>query len=162
AWPALVVHSDTRAVVVGPDRVLLEHALSPQVRSNWWGPRIRYVDGDLCVRWWGDKGHTAYWASRPEETFTPEDPDAGYPPAPPPAHPAGGRASGGRLVHAGDTTFPRTRSVVTDGTSWWTAGEVDNRPAWLEYDPPTGATGRASLPAFFADAVGDGGRLDVP
>ncbi|MDI2126918.1 hypothetical protein [Yinghuangia seranimata] len=163
AWPALVLASGGKAVVIGPDGVLLEHDLRlPSGLDSWVRPKFRYVDGDLLVMWW-DEEQKGYWSSRPAEVFTVggDTPgrwggeSGGVMSLP---FPGGGRVSGGRVLHAGDTALPGREHVIGDGANYWVLHWRDVL-TWHEYDPATGTRGRASLPAPFAAAVADGGRL---
>ncbi|WP_411573443.1 hypothetical protein [Streptomyces fradiae] len=164
AWPALIVARGDKAVVVGPGGVLLEHDLRiPGGMDRWRRPDLRYVDGELLVMWWRDGKRHAYWSARPSEVFTPGGDPRGWwygaveiPSLP---LPGGGRASGGRALHAGDTDVPASRRVLGDGTAYWRLGRQNQRHVWLEYDPASGAHGRASLPAFLRTGVRDGARL---
>ncbi|MEV7119341.1 hypothetical protein [Kitasatospora griseola] len=153
AWPALILARRNKAVVVGPDGILLEHDLRcPADLPRWNSPRLRYVDGELLVAWREDSGIRAYWSGRPDQVFTPtgEPVDVGYYGP----HniswtslplPGGGRATGGRVLHAGDTALPAERPVLGDGVGHW----AYRRGALVEYDPLTGSHGRASVPPLF-------------
>ncbi|MFE6186399.1 hypothetical protein ACFQ6U_18450 [Streptomyces sp. NPDC056465] len=166
AWPALVLNTFERAVVVGPDGVLLEHTLRlPAGVDQWRTPAFRYVDGELLVIWWEDGKQRGYWSHRPAEVFTvggeqiprwggsgPSD-EVCLP------LPGGGRATGGKALHAGDTTLPPQRAVLSDGTGHWRDGHQGTQRVWLEYDPVSGTHGRASLPAFLRSGVREGTRL---
>ncbi|MFJ6072148.1 hypothetical protein ACIQFU_15105 [Streptomyces sp. NPDC093065] len=166
AWPCLVLSRGHKAVVVGPDRILLEHDLRlPDDLDRWQRPRFRYVDGELLVVWWQDGKQRGYWSTRPSEvlTFTGEQiahrwhsDDTVAPSIP---LPGGGRATGGPALHAGDTVLPASRPVIGDGTSYWRQGRQGRRQVWLEYDPATGAHGRASLPALLRSGISDGATL---
>ncbi|MEV5874683.1 hypothetical protein AB0L75_10705 [Streptomyces sp. NPDC052101] len=160
AWPALVLCRGRKAVVVGPDRILLDHDLRlPHDLDRWQRPRFRYVDGELLVMWRHGSKQFGYWSARPaevfelggeqlpswwsgQETVVPSIPLAG-----------GGRATGGRTLHAGDTDLPTCRAVIGDGTTLWRQGRQGRQTVWLEYDPVTGTHGRASLPALLGSAV---------
>ncbi|MFF7246704.1 hypothetical protein ACFZBU_22670 [Embleya sp. NPDC008237] len=165
AWPALVLSTDKRAIVVGPEGILLEHELRlPKERTTWHRPSLRYVDGQLLVAWYNKEYEwEAYWSGRPNETFmlTGESPNAGSDANPllSLALPDGGRTTGARPLYAGDTKLPPRRGVLTDGTTHWSLDFDRSERKWTEYDPATGTHGRASLPAPFAAAVADGGSL---
>ncbi|GAA3368168.1 hypothetical protein GCM10020367_05420 [Streptomyces sannanensis] len=166
AWPALILNTLERAVVVGPEGVLLRHTLRlPVTVDHWRTPGFRYVDGELLVIWWEDGKQRGYWSHRPAEVFTvggeqiprwggsgPSD-DVCLP------LPGGGRATGGKALHAGDTSVPPQRAVLADGTGLWREGHQGTQRVWLEYDPVSGTHGRASLPAFLRSGVQDGTRL---
>jgi len=166
AWPALVLNTLERAVVIGPEGVLLRHTLRlPATVDRWRTPAFRYVDGELLVIWWEDGKQRGYWSHRPAEVFTvggeqtprwggsgPSD-EVCLP------LPSGGRATGGKALHAGDTSLPPQRAVISDGTGHWREGHQGTQRVWLEYDPVGGTHGRASLPAFLRSGVQDGTRL---
>ncbi|GAB2925730.1 hypothetical protein [Streptomyces mayteni] len=163
AWPALIVGTATRAVVVGQEGVLLEHELRIPDQLHWQQPDFRYVDGQLLVTWWHGGEQRAYWSARPDEVFRLGGARAGGWHRPNTAVtlalPGGGRATGTRPLHAGDTALPEERAVLGDGTGHWSLGTHDRLHSWREYDPTTGAEGRASLPAFLAGALTDDARL---
>ncbi|MCX4713218.1 hypothetical protein PV689_31780 [Streptomyces sp. ATCC51928] len=166
AWPALILSTQERAVVVGPEGVLLRHTLRlPPSTDQWRTPAFRFVDGELLVIWWEDGKQRGYWSHRPAEVFTvggDQVPRWGRPSLSDEVCvplPGGGRATGGKALHAGDTTLPPQRAVLADGTGHWREGHQGTRTVWLEYDPVSGAHGRASLPAFLRSGVRDGTRL---
>ncbi|MFC9862535.1 MULTISPECIES: hypothetical protein [unclassified Streptomyces] len=166
AWPALILNTLERAVVIGPEGVLLRHTLRlPGPLDHWWTFAFRYVDGELLVIWWEDGKQRGYWSNRPAEVFTvggeqtprwggsgPSD-EVCLP------LPGGGRVTGGKTLHAGDTSLPPQRAVISDGTGHWREGRQGTQRVWLEYDPVSGTHGRASLPAFLRSGVQDGARL---
>jgi hypothetical protein len=166
AWPALILSRRHKAIVVGPQEILLEHDLRLPVELNQWQrPSFRYTDGELLVMWHQDNKQVGYWSARPAEVFpltgervpgwyNPRD--AGEPSLP---MPGGGRATGGRALHAGDTVLPPGRRVLGDGTSYWREGRQGRQQLWLEYDPVTGTHGRASLPAFLRTGIREGATL---
>ncbi|MEV5547422.1 hypothetical protein AB0L35_15060 [Streptomyces sp. NPDC052309] len=166
AWPHLILSRGHKAVVVGPDEVVLEHDLRlPADLDRWQRPQFRYTDGELLVMWWHDGKQRGYWSARPSEAVTFDDDrttpwwggnDAGTPSIP---LPGGGRATGGRTLHAGDTVLPSSRPVIGDGTRYWRQGRQGLRQVWLEYDPETGTHGRASLPAFLRSGIRDDASL---
>ncbi|MYW00398.1 hypothetical protein [Streptomyces sp. SID3343] len=165
AWPALVLSTKKRAIVVGPEGILLDHEPRvPKDHNSWQHTRYRYVDGQLLVAWYNKNyDWEGYWSSRPGETFLldGDGPNSGSDshPAVSLALPDGGRATGGRPLHAGDTKLPPRRALLTDGIAHWSLDHDRSDRKWTEYDPTTGAHGRASLPAPFAAAVADGGSL---
>jgi hypothetical protein len=158
AWPNLVLSDGAKAIVAGPDAVLLEHdlrigpALDPRQLS------FLYTGGQLLVCWWiPGTGRRAYWSGRPGEVFDPRAlPESSW--AAPLSLslelPDGSRTSGSRSVRPGDTTVGAARHLVCDGTRCWTL--LDGR--FHQLDPATGRTGAASLPEFLA-AFDAGGRL---
>ncbi|MGW1717380.1 hypothetical protein [Streptomyces sp. NPDC002156] len=165
AWPALILARAHRAVVVGPDKVLLEHDLRiPVVLDQWTRPHFRYTDGELLVVWRQNGKQFGYWSARPSEVFGVGGEqlpywygnDAGAPSIP---LPGGGRATGGRTLHAGDTIVPAGRPVIGDGTTCWRQGRQGKQQVWLEYDPATGTHGRASLPAFLRSGIREDATL---
>ncbi|MGW7257673.1 hypothetical protein [Streptomyces sp. NPDC054834] len=166
AWPALILARKHKAVVVGPEEILLEHELRvPDDLDRWQRPRFRYTDGELLVMWRQGSKQSGYWSARLSEVFPLDGEqipgywsthDADTPSIP---LPGGGRATGGRTLHAGDTVLPPNRPVIGDGTTYWRRGRQGRGTAWLEYDPATGTHGRASLPAFLRSGIGEDASL---
>ncbi|WP_161163949.1 hypothetical protein [Streptomyces sp. SID5910] len=166
AWPCLILSRGNKALVVGPDGVVLEHELRiPVDLRRWERPQFRYTDGELLVVWWHEGKQHGYWSSRPAEviTLTGErvahgwyGDHAGAPSIP---LPGGGRVTGGRTLHAGDTVLPAARPVLGDGALFWRQGRQGRQRVWLEYDPETGTHGRASLPAFLRSGIRDDATL---
>ncbi|MER5986877.1 hypothetical protein [Streptomyces sp. NPDC001787] len=166
AWPALILNTLERAVVVGPEGVLLRHTLRlPATVDHWRTLALRYVDGELLVIWWEDGKQRGYWSHRPAEVFTVGGEQIARWGGSGPSDevclplPGGGRATGGKTLHAGDTSLPPQRAVISDGTGHWRDGHQGTQRVWLEYDPVSGTHGRASLPAFLRSGVRDGTRL---
>ncbi|MEU5162055.1 hypothetical protein AB0G74_20960 [Streptomyces sp. NPDC020875] len=165
-WPALILNTRERAVVVGPEGVLLRHELRlPATVVENVALSFHYVDGELLVIWWEDGKQRGYWSNRPGEIFAVGGEQMSRWGNAAPSEgacvplPGGGRATGGKALHAGDTSLPPQRAVLSDGTGYWRAGRQGTQRVWLEYDPATGAHGRASLPAFLRSGVLDGTRL---
>lgn len=166
AWPALILSRKHKVIVVGPEDILLEHDLRlPDGLDRWQRPSFRFTDGELLVTWPKDGKQFGYWSARPSDTFPLSGErvshwyganDAGEPSIP---LPGGGRATGGRTLHAGDTVLPPSRRILGDGTSYWRQGRQGVKQVWLEYDPATGTHGRASLPAFLRSGVSDESTL---
>jgi hypothetical protein len=154
SWPNLVVSDGVRAIVVGPDDVLMEHDLRTGSNPNLRQLTFLYAGGQLLVSWWvPGAGRRAYWSGRPAEVFDPRSLPTGSWSAPLALSlelEDGSRTSGGRAVRAGDTAGGVPNHMAADGSRCWTL--VDGR--FHELDPATGRTGRASLPAFLAGAGG--------
>ncbi|MEV7771035.1 hypothetical protein [Kitasatospora sp. NPDC086791] len=167
AWPYLVLARHDRAVVVGPEGVLLEHTLRvPTQPGSRVRPRLRLVDGELLVAWYEVGEQRAYWSGRPDQTFELEGRSiAGYyygerhPEAPSLPLPGGGRTTGERPLHPGDTRMPEEHRVLGDGTGYWTVRYgPDGSRVLRELDPATGTLGRAAEPPVIA-ATAEAGRL---
>ena len=172
SWPHLIVVTKDRARVLGPDGIVLDHG---RQGTGWSGqhryldPTSVYVDGDLLVLWREYPNAAAYWASRPTEVFEPAEAERNFVRADPLPLPGGGSTTGWRPVRAGDRALPAVNPVASDGVNFWRlelpawVGGVWRQGWWREYDPATGASGRDSVPAFFAagaGAGGDGGGAD--
>ncbi|MFI6843767.1 hypothetical protein ACIBJD_03705 [Kitasatospora sp. NPDC050467] len=168
AWPHLVLARKNQVVVAGPQGILLEHTLRiPDKLEQWQRPRLRYVDGELLVAWYRDGKQHAYWSGRPAETFLlggetvvryyggNQEPEAPSLPLP-----GGGRTTGERPLHAGDTRMPAEHPVIGDGTGHWTVRHGQGGGFLTELDPATGTLGRAAEPPRIA-ATAAAGRLDV-
>ncbi|MFJ9517977.1 DNA-binding protein [Kitasatospora sp. NPDC101801] len=168
AWPHLIAAGPAQARVLGAEGTVLTHDLripAGDFRGNDTG--FLYVDGSLLVQWNSQSNQyraTGYWHTAADRTFTmPESTTIrgmrttylgsmrsfGLPLA------GGGLTTGEGVVHVGDTALPGDRQVISDGTSFWVWADPGGEDpyTWLEYDPATGALGRASLPAFLADAL---------
>ncbi|MER5427885.1 hypothetical protein [Streptomyces sp. NPDC002588] len=167
AWPALILSRGHKVFVVGPAELLLEHELRlPVELDRWHRPSFRYTDGELLVMWRQDGKQFGYWSARPADVFQlggeqiPQywygGNEAGDPSLP---LPGGGRATGGRTLHPGDTVLPPRRRILGDGTSHWREGRQGRQSVWLEYDPATGTHGRASLPAFLRSGIREDATL---
>ncbi|MFH9827255.1 hypothetical protein [Streptomyces bobili] len=166
AWPALILARKHKVIVVGPEGILLEHDLRlPDGLDRWQRPSFRFTDGELLVTWREGTKQLGYWSARPADTFSLGGEqlahwyganDVGEPSIP---LPGGGRATGGRTLHTGDTVLPPSRRILGDGTSYWREGRQGRKHVWLEYDPATGTHGRASLPAFLQTGVRDDATL---
>ncbi|NBM15501.1 hypothetical protein [Streptomyces sp. GC420] len=160
AWPALIIARNHKAVVVGPDGILLDHDLRiPDRVNSWQRPGFRYVDGQLLVHWWHDGKQRAYWSARPSEVFTLKSEQTWHSGGISLPLPGGGRATGGRVLHAGDTALPNRGAIIGDGTGHWRLRRTSAGSSWQEYAPATGVVGRTSLPAALAAGVREGGSL---
>ncbi|RLK54372.1 hypothetical protein [Actinokineospora cianjurensis] len=164
-WPALVLGKQDHFVAVGPDGVLVEHTarIPADARSQWsYSATAHWFDGGLLVNWRGPDGILAYWADNPAKQFEPGElnvwnrvgANASI------ALPGGGRFTGKRAVHPGDTRLPEPRAAFGDGSTVWSA-RYGNAWEWFQVDPATGATGRVGRPAFLDDFAADGARLEL-
>ncbi|MER8185017.1 DNA-binding protein [Kitasatospora sp. NPDC094015] len=163
AWPHLVVAGPTQARVIGAEGTVLTHDLRVTPAEVVGDPGYHYVDGSLLVHW-RSRGSVAqgYWHTAADRIF-------GMPEETRPrgtrvtwlgamrdhslALARGGRTTGAGVIHPGDTTLPAERLVISDGTSYWVWADAEPAYTWHEYDPATGALGRAAGPAFLADAL---------
>ncbi|WKV70246.1 DNA-binding protein [Streptomyces sp. PCS3-D2] len=159
AWPYLIVANAAQVRVIDADSTVLTHDLRIPAGSHR-RTGFHYVDGELLVFWadWSSHRTEGYWHSSPATVFT-LDADRTYwslrsdhlslP------LPGGGRTTGGGVLYRGDTRLPDERPVLSDGTSYWVwrQRDHDNEGGWFEYDPASGACGRSSMPAFFADTA---------
>ncbi|GAA1197087.1 DNA-binding protein [Kitasatospora gansuensis] len=168
AWPHLIAAGPAQARVIGAEGTVLTHDLRiPAGDRDGMELGFLYVDGSLLVQWKSraTQHRTAgYWHTAADRTFTmPESTrirgmrttwlgtlrSFGLPLA------GGGRTTGEGIVHPGDTALPGDSQVISDGTSFWVWADPGGQDpyTWMEYDPATGARGRASLPAFLTDAL---------
>ena len=163
AWPALIVQDKRKVLVVGPDRVLLEHDLRiPAGTPEWGRSRIVYANGQVFVGWRG-RERLGYWSGKPGQQFEPKGALAatfGWALSPETSSelPDGSRNEGGTPIRAGDTTAASPRRVISDGDASWVVTEGGTL---RELDPETGRIGRASRPRFFEEWVEEGWTLDL-
>ncbi|SER95731.1 hypothetical protein [Actinokineospora terrae] len=163
-WPALVVGRDQSVAVVGPDEVVAEHtaALSAADRHKWYEwTAASWHDGVLLVQWYGPKGQFAYWSDNPAKHIATSAFDVYdlFDIKPSVALPGGGRFTGKRAVHRGDTVIPQPTHAYGDGIGVWAGSSNDD--TWRQIDPVTGTAGRSTPPAFLSDFAVDGARLDL-
>ncbi|RPK69280.1 hypothetical protein EES43_00490 [Streptomyces sp. ADI96-02] len=168
AWPHLIVAGGTQARVIGAEGAVLTHDLRIPTDEAWGDPGFHHVDGELLVYWNSRNGERrGYWHRHPDRPQGLEGPRGtrgtqmdwyqGAMVITLPL-PGGGRATGGGVLHTGDTTLPDERPLVTDGRSYWvwnTESEDSTGYGWYEYDPASGERGRMGPPSFFADALRD-------
>ncbi|MFJ7048793.1 DNA-binding protein [Streptomyces sp. NPDC101112] len=166
AWPYLITAGSAQVRVIGPEGTVLTHDLRLPAQGTFGNPDVHFVDGELLVYWQThDHGLRGYWHHSPDRVLSLAGArdgrgtrmdwyreDTGVPTLP---LPDGGRITGAGVLHRGDTTVPLEAKLLADGTSYWTWGGN----VWLEYDPGTGRLGRESVPAFLADASGEGTRV---
>ncbi|MFE2109210.1 hypothetical protein ACFXAF_25565 [Kitasatospora sp. NPDC059463] len=167
AWPHLVLGRGNQVVVAGPQGIVLEHTLRiPHKLESHQRAHFRFVDGELLVAWYQDGKQRAYWSGRPAVVFdlggetiaryysggdeieTPSLP-----------LPGGGRSSGHRPLHVGDTQVSDQDHLLADGTGHW-AARWNRGHVLHEFDPATGTVGRVSEPPRIA-AGAAAGRLEV-
>ncbi|MET0136684.1 MAG: hypothetical protein ABW215_24095, partial [Kibdelosporangium sp.] len=162
-WPVLVLRREHMMIAVGPDSVLLEHVLRvpPELKHHWYNDvQACYVDGRLLVMWQGPNNMHGYWSDAPDNVLALPSGSWNWswrsvePSLP---MPAGGRFTGRRALHPGDTAWTDRHRVHSDGTSYWAQ---PSRP-WTEVDPATGALGRQSLPTWLESFAADGAKLDL-
>ncbi|MEU7554333.1 DNA-binding protein [Streptomyces sp. NPDC044571] len=159
AWPHLIVANSTQVRVIDAHSTVLTHDLrAPRGPSYQYG--FHYVDGDLLVFWnsWSAKQIQGYWHSAPgtvltlaadHDNWSLRSDNISLP------LPGGGRATGGGVLHRGDTRLPAERPLLSDGTSYWVWQRRDqsNESGWREYDPVGGEHGRFSEPGFLPAAL---------
>ncbi|MFJ3175459.1 DNA-binding protein [Streptomyces roseus] len=158
AWPHLIVANSRQVRVIDAESTVLTHDLRA-ASSNARRYGFHYVDGELLVFWgnYGTGDIKGYWHTDPANVFTVDttgrhwnlrSEDISLP------LPGGGRATGGGVLHAGDTALPGERRLLSDGTAYWVWQHRDqeHEGGWREYDPAGGTLGRFSVPGFLADA----------
>ncbi|MEV7614177.1 DNA-binding protein [Streptomyces sp. NPDC089799] len=158
AWPHLIVANQRQVRVIDAHSTVLVHDLRiPGTDRRTTG--FHYVDGALLVCWrsWhGGGGAQGYWHTDPDHVFTVDTgrqawrlslQHIGLPLS------GGGLATGGGVLHRGDTRLPDERVIISDGPSFWAWHDEGAEHGWAEYDPASGTTGRRSLPGFLTDAL---------
>jgi hypothetical protein len=166
AFPDLVVSDGSRAVVVAPDRIVLEHDLRIPRAARDWGRGFEWAGGQLLVRFLDDDdGGRGYWSGRPREVFALGEGAGGAWQFAPFQFslelPDGGRTIGGRPLHTGDTSVGESAGVLSDGTAYWRLAVDGEARALVEFDPATGRAGRRSLPRFLEDFAAEGWALEL-
>lgn len=149
-YPYLVVHTQARAIAVGPDAIAGRYDLRvPQ------GARLQcvlYIEGQFLVVYYHNYDQHALWSGgNPCELKGYHSSALRHPSA---LLAEVGLTYGARAVRAGDAEIPGPRGhLFCDGqTCWfqdWAQGEFKLR----EFDPRTGKDGRFSLPSFLEDFV---------
>ncbi|MFE7603304.1 hypothetical protein [Streptomyces sp. NPDC057494] len=159
-WPVLTVFGADRAVAVDPDGVRASCRFT--VPEDTTMHAVHYVGGSFLVSWTVKQDpnlcDTAFWADRPEESFTPDD-QGGLVPFGGvlegaygfqfEAADGGGRHGGRRALRPGGTEgIDGYELQLCDGSRIWTKGVYQGRP-WEVADPVTGVpAGGAELPDF--------------
>ncbi|MEV7180243.1 hypothetical protein [Kitasatospora sp. NPDC093679] len=156
-WPVLTVFGRTRAVAVAPDGVRASCRFTVPDDATTFA--VHYVGGSFLVSWTAkDRPHTAVWADRPDEPFTPDD-TGGLVPYDGSLDGAfgfqfetadgGGRHGGERVLRPGGTEgIDRYELQLSDGSRTWANGVFRRRP-WELLDPVTGESrGVVELPDF--------------
>ncbi|GLW91025.1 hypothetical protein [Actinokineospora globicatena] len=165
-WPALVVGRAESFAVVGPDGVLAQHTASiPAAQRHQWydATAASWHDGVLLVIWYGPSSQVAYWSNDPARHITLRGFDLYdlFAARASVALPDGGRFTGKRVIHPGDTVIPQPTHAYSDGTAVWSADQYREDGRWLQVDPATGTTARSAPPAFLDEFAVDGARLDL-
>ncbi|GAA2039588.1 hypothetical protein GCM10009839_46980 [Catenulispora yoronensis] len=157
-WPYLLVKKDANIAVVDGTGTVLEHLAAIPPAQQIWNFTLRHADGQLLILWRGPGISTGYWSGEPLRML--EASDFGYFSGSVTSMeiPGHGRSFGGRPLRAGDTTIEESGTIVSDGTTYWRLNGMHGT-VWNEFDPATGAIGRASLPSFFEDRLPDGRTL---
>lgn len=159
-WPVLTVFGTDRAVAVDPDGVRASCRFT--VPEDTTMHAVHYVGGSFLVSWTVKQNphlcDTAFWADRPDASFTPDE-QGGLVPFGGVLEGAygfqfetadgGGRHGGRRALRPGGTEgIDGYELQLGDGSRIWTNGVYDGRP-WEVADPVTGEPiGGAGLPDF--------------
>ncbi|REE96840.1 DNA-binding protein [Thermomonospora umbrina] len=170
AWPYLVVAGPGQARVLAAEGTVLTHDLRIPADDLSGDPGFHYVDDELLVYWSSRRsGHSlrGYWHTAADKIQSMEsaggvrgtrmdwyraDETVSLP------LPGGGRATGGGVLHRGDTVVPPQSPIISDGTSFWVWAwdrHDETGRGWHEYDPTSGRRGRKGMPGFLADALRD-------
>ncbi|MFD3686667.1 hypothetical protein ACFWTE_17805 [Nocardiopsis sp. NPDC058631] len=164
SWPVLTLASRAKAIAVGPQGRVAEHA--PRLPPGAKDVRAMYADGALLIAYRVDYDEYGYWSTDPDTVLR----FSGYGSAVHSWRMGGGsnggaqltadgaRMGGHRAIRAGDDPGPRDRHVLSDGHTYWTR----DRGTLHEIDPATGDQGRASLPAFLEQQSTAHGEQLIP
>jgi len=157
-WPYLIFYDGERALVLGPEGLVLDQAgLRPPAKARWLS--LSYVDGQVLVAAGDYQTSWAYWSADVDAVFPlgeDDRPGDSFQTLTAITLVGGGVTSGHEPLRAGDRHLPRTAPVISDGHTFWRLDTVSDRSsrAWREYDAATGTDGRFSQPAFVAAAPG--------
>jgi hypothetical protein len=163
AWPYVIVTDLLRAVVVGPDSIVMEHDLRWVSADVGRYKFLTYVDDQLFVAW-DISDCKAYWSGDPSKVLSgtvdwwSHGRVVSFPVA-------GGRYAGARRIAVGDASFDRaSNQSVSDGRNAWDVSSEWNNGrsiyTWIEVDPATGKKGRVSLPDFAEAQTGLGRHVE--
>jgi len=164
SWPVLTLASKAKAIAVGPQGRVAEHA--PRLPAGAKDVRAVYADGAFLIAYRVNYDEYGYWSTDPDTVlhFSGYDTAAyswrmnGGSAAGAQLTADGARMAGHRAIRAGDDPGRGDRHVLSDGHTYWTL----DRNALHEIDPATGDRGRASLPAFLEEQSTAHGELLVP
>jgi hypothetical protein len=162
-WPYVVLADASRALVIGPDEVVLEHELRWPAHAGTPSPvAFVYADGQLLVasREASSSSTRAYWSGQPRRFFDAAIADSNLASAVFASIElaSGGRTRGGRAVRAGDTQISDRFHVFADGSTFWR--QVGAREL-REFDPVSGRAGRVSLPASISSLASGCAAIDL-
>ncbi|GAA4915063.1 hypothetical protein LX16_4243 [Stackebrandtia albiflava] len=154
SWPILTVYNGVKAIAVGPEGRVAEHALQTSA-----GPDrtvVAYADGAFIVAWKAGREYHHYWSHDPSRVaplanswlsthiqgmgFTPLTSD-------------GTRLTEGTALRRGDDRINDNDDVLSDGERFWIGQWESGSVRFREVDPQTGKVGGHSTPAFFDDAA---------
>jgi hypothetical protein len=155
SFPHVILFNDVRAIVVGPDGIVLEHDIKKPDKHDI--PKtMRYANGHLLVIF--GTSRKAYWSNKPNDVLEVEgyywDYDMAYS-----AQLADGASTeGGPVLRVGDLKFHQAERAFYDGTTFWKQVWDNNESKLREYDPRQNSFGRFSLPAWFEETAKPGWR----
>ncbi len=156
-FPNLVLYDQKRAIVINGQERVFEHDF--KLKKGDEVQDLRFVDGQLWVNLYDDDyDRVSYWSGNPKKRFEGQYMSYGTDFA---VHRADGSVvEGKRAYRAGEETIPLLDNFWSDGETFWATKSWDD-PRVYEFDPETGADGRASLPKVIEDVLEDGWALQV-
>jgi hypothetical protein len=155
SFPNVILFNHVRALVVGPDGIILEHDIKTPQKGD--EPQtMRFADGQLLINFGYSK--RSYWSNKPNDIIEAEGYYWAYEMAYSATLSDGGTSEGGAVLRAGDKTFRQSERVFYDGTTFWKQSWDEGEYKLKEYDPRQDAMGRASMPAWFEQTAKPGWR----
>ena len=158
--PYLALTDGARVLVLGPTGKLLDHEL--QVPAGGSLEDLRYLDGELLVRFSQNYEEFFYWSGNPKNVkedrrrYTRLHAQGVVVPVP-----GGGSFRGDETIHAGGD-YPSNGDVFfSDGQYFWRSAWDGEKKALRELEPATGRLGRQSLPSFFENYLKPGWEISL-
>ncbi len=148
-----------KAIALGPDGRIAEHDL--RLPKGVTPIAMRYCQGQFFVMYRTHSTQNAYWSGNATDVFEVEM-SWGFPALGLRAFELedGGITEGKEAYYAGDRKGPEASTASSDGTNVWRTEWGTNGREMREFNPKTGAVGRASMPSFIAEYTRDGMEIN--
>ncbi len=160
AFPYLTVWNASKAIALGPEGVIAEHDLVFKAKEHEL-ENVWFVDGQFLVelkiksKW----ETVAYWSSKPKDRFKQEFNWSQWGGKLPDqlALPGGGVTLGGKVIHAGDQKFARTREFLSDGTTIW----LEDNDKYFTLDPSKDSKAKSEPPPWVSEYAREGWNVSA-